>query len=451
MDLLIQRLEERLAPVWVRAEKYRAGRFARDIVRAVFGLLHGFRGEQVTVRAAALTFISLFSLIPLLTVGLGLLRVLRQQQIQLRVQKLVHDVLDPGVREGTAAFLDHFISTATSTTVSGIGAIGLLVSAGSLIHNLDESINTIWHVRSRRRWYVQLGLYLAVLFGGPLVVGLSLSATSIVRRFVASQRLASAPELFWIGGLIVTVTAMTALYILTPATRVKFRSALAGGLVAGLAWDIAKHVYAEFAQRSFQWNPVYGSLGALPLFLLWIYVSWIIVLSGARLAYAVQHATYRGVILDLERHPRARELVAARVAQLITTALLQARRPPRPRELAATLQVPDSTINEIVELMVAAGLITRIKGGGLRPSRSPQDLTLADVAGAVGGIARLLPRSAEEFAKAPEFQDVEALFQTLDDASLDRLRTVTWESLTPKTSPPRPAEPVPAATGSGKL
>lgn len=429
MDRLLQKIEERLAPLWTRVEPYRAGRFARDIVRALLGLLHGFRGEQVTVRASALTFISLFSLIPLLAVALGLLRLLKQQVLLLRVQQLAHDVLAPGVRENTAAFLDRFINTATSTTVSGVGALFLLFSAGSLIHNLDDSINAIWHVRRRRKWYVSLGLYLAVLIGGPVVVALSIAATGLVRRLVLGAKLAHAQDLFPLGGLFITVAAMTILYSLTPATRVRFRSALAGGLIAGVAWEIAKHTYALFAERSFQVNPVYGSLGALPLFLLWIYVSWIIVLSGARLAYAVQHATFRGVILDLERHPRARELIAVRVAQLITEALLHGKPPPRPRELARTLQVPDSVVNEIVELMVISGLLTRMKKGGLRPAKSPKELTLADASGAVGGIARLVPRSAEDFAKVPEFQGVENLFETLDDTALDRLRTVTWEAL----------------------
>lgn len=416
-------------------ENTRGGRFARDVVRAVLGLLHGFRGEAISVRAAALTYISLFSLVPLLAVALGFLRLLKQKQITARVQALAHDVLAPGVREETAAFLDSFLKSASSTAVSGIGVIGLLIAASSLVYNLEKSINAIWHVRRERPLLLRAGMYLLVLLGGPVVVALSLVATGIVKRAVTRFGLPYSAELLWGGAIVVTIAAMTALYKLTPATGVRFRSALAGGFVAGVAWDVAKHVYSEFAQISFKLNPFYASLGALPLFLLWIYVSWLIVLTGARLAYAVQHASFRGVILDLERHPRARELIAARIAQLTTVALMDGHPAPTAKQLARSLEVPDQTMFEIVELMEQAGLLTRIKRGGLRPARSPAELTLADVAAAVGGIAALLPRSADDFAKAPEFQTVEAMFQGLDHVAVDRLKNVTWDKLASKAAP----------------
>lgn len=421
--------------MWKRVQTTRGGRFARDIVRAALGLLHGFRGEQVSVRAAALTYISLFSLVPLLAVALGLLRLIKQKAITERVQELAHDVLAPGVREETAAFLDSFIKTASSTAVSGMGAIGLLIAAGSLVYNLEKSINSIWHVRRERPVYIRGLMYLGVLLGGPIVVGLSLAATGVFQRIVTRMNLPYSREFLWVGAVVVTMASMTALYKLTPATGVRFRSALAGGMVAGLAWDVAKHLYSEFAAVSFKLNPFYASLGALPLFMLWIYVSWLIVLMGARLAYAVQHASFRGVILDLERHPRARELIAARIAQLTTTALLDGFPAPTAKKIARSLEVPDQTLFEIVELMEQAGLLVRIKRGGLRPARPPADLTLADVAAAVGGIAALLPRSADDFAKAPEFQTVEAMFQGLDHVAIERLKHVTWDKLASKAMP----------------
>lgn len=374
---------------------------------------------------------------PLLAVGLGFLRLIKQKEITARVQALVHDVLAPGVREETTAFLDAFLKTASSTAVSGIGVIGLLIAAGSLVYNLEKSINAIWHVRRERPAYVRVLMYLGVLLGGPVVVALSLAATGVFQRLVTRLHLPYSTEFLWVGAVVVTVGAMTALYKLTPATTVRFRSALAGGMVAGLGWDVAKHLYSGFASATFTLSPFYASLGALPLFLIWIYVSWLIVLMGARLAYAVQHASFRGVILDLERHPRARELIAARIAQLTTVALMDGHPAPTTKKLARSLDVPDQTLFEIVELMEQAGLLVRIKRGGLRPARAPADLTLADVAAAVGGIAALLPRSADDFAKAPEFQTVEALFQGLDHVAVDRLKAVSWDKLASRASPSR--------------
>ena len=146
-------------------------------------------------------------------------------------------------------------------------------------------------------------------------------------------------------------------------------------------------------------------------------------------ARAVQNASFHAVILDLERHPRARELIAARVAQLATISLFDGTPPPTPRELARRLQVPDQVLKEILEMLEQSGLIFRVARGAIRPARSPNDLTLADVSGSVGGLAQLLPRASAEFPDAPEFQSVEHLFAGLDVTTIDRLRGITWAAL----------------------
>src|SRR5207248_8399970 len=122
--------------------------------------------------------------------------------------------------------------------------------------------------------------------------------------------------LLTLGSTISSILVFTGIYKLAPHAPVRGRSALSGGIVGGLAWEIARHGYASFAALAFNYNPLYGSLSAAPLFLMWIYVSWWLMLFGARLSYAVEHAAFRGEFMDLITHPRARELVAARVAQL---------------------------------------------------------------------------------------------------------------------------------------
>ena len=189
-----------------------------------------------------------------------------------------------------------------------------------------------------------------------------------------------------------------------------------------MAWELAKHGYAAFSALAFRSSPVYAALGALPLFLMWIYVSWMIVLLGARVAYTVQHVSYRGVLLALERHPRARELVAARVAQLITRAFLEGTPPPTPRRIARQLSLPDATTRETLGLLSDAGLV-RKAGLGVVPARAPEELTVGDISLAVGGLASLGTGGAEPSSP------LEALFESADASTLAHLSGMSWTAL----------------------
>ncbi|MBM4381654.1 MAG: YihY family inner membrane protein [Deltaproteobacteria bacterium] len=417
----VQRLLERLRG---RVRDSSAARFVEDLSHAVLGVAFGFRGEPLSLRAGALTFISLFSLLPLLAVALGLLGLLKASAVQAQLEEWVHGVLAPGVRAETTALLDRFLDTAVATQLSSAGGLLLLLSASTLLRSLDESINAIWHVRERRPFWIRMLIYLAVLVVGPVAVGLSITLTGRVREFLFQGNSGLVGAVAWATTLGITVAALSMLYLLAPATRVHRRAALAGGVFAGLTWEMAKHGYAAFAASSFKYSPVYATLGALPAFLLWIYVSWMLVLLGARVAYTVQHASYRGVILALERHPRAREMVAARMAQLIAAAALTEHAPPTPGRLARQLGVPDSTAHETLSLLASAGLVKRHRGGVV-PARPPAELTVGDISLAVGGLASLGAPGTPPGPTSP----LERLFESVDAAALQQLSTLTWAEL----------------------
>ncbi len=227
------------------------------------------------------------------------------------------------------------------------------------------------------------------------------------------------------------VLVLTLLYKLAPHAHVRWRSALSGGLVSGIAWDIARHTYSGIATLAFSANPVYGSLGIAPLFLMWIYVSWAIVLFGARLAYAVEHAAFRSSFMDITNHPRARELIAARVAQISARAFLAKEPGPTTRAIAEQLSVPGQTVDEIVSRLETAGLIKIEKKGELRPARDPSLLTLADLSAAVGGVV-----STDDTSGRPaDFAAFERLFRQVDTASIEKLSQISWSALV--TSPPQ--------------
>ena len=422
---------------WEQLARTRAGRFAVDTALAAHAVLRGFRGEQLGSRAAALTYISIFSLVPLLTVALALLRVLHQDGFQRRLRGLIFELLAPGVREESAAFLERFLSFGSTTAVSSVGFLALLVSAGSLLRHVDGALNELWGVRHKRPFALRLVVYALLLLFGPLLAALSLSGTGALRALVLGTHLPYAPQLLTVGTGVLAAGALTLLYLWAPHAHVRVRSALAGGLVAGLAWSVARAAYVAFAAHSFRYNPLFASLGALPLFLAWIHLSWLVLLFGARLAYAVEHASFRASLAAFGDHPRARELLAACVAQEATRAWVEAAPAPLPRELATQLRVPEALLGEVVEQLLEAGLLQQARRGGLTPGGPPEQLTLSDVWGAVhgsGARAALAPRTA---GCGSPFEHLERLFLQADEAGARILARTSWLDLVH----PSPAEP----------
>lgn len=425
---LRRRLEERSTRAWSKVEGTPIGRFAADTLRAARSVVHGFRGEVLHLRAGNLTYITIFSLVPLLTIGVVVLQLYHQATLEQRLTQFVEGILAPGVRAESAAFLRRFVTSASSKAAGGVSFVFLMLSGGMLLRQLDFSLNEIWAVQKRRPLVVSLVLYASLLLGGPVLLGAWLTTASTLQSFLAHAHLAALSLAIEVGSWLASTAALTLLYKLAPHAPVRMRAAFAGGLVGGLGWELAKRLYAEFAGAIFRANPIYGSLSAVPLFLMWIYVSWWLVLFGARLAYAVEHAAYRGEFMDLLSHPRTKELVGARVAQLTAAAVLAQSPGPTVREVANRLKLPPQPVREVVRLLEEGGLLVVGPGQRLVPSRPLEQLTVADISAAVGGVAKLLKRDASA-SKLEGFQAVEQAFDEIDDAALARLGQLTWAAL----------------------
>ena len=443
---------------WAPLGRTRTGRFAMDTFLAVRSLARGFQGENIRLRAAALTYISVFSLVPLLTVVVAVLGAYHQEAFQDRLRAFIFAVLAPGVREESASFLDRFLESGNTTAIGSAGFLGLLFSASSLLHNIDVSLNEIWGVKNNRPWLLRALIYTGLLLFGPLMLVISFAGTSEVRSLLQGTQaplfLRLSDQMFGTLSPLTGVVGLTVLYYVTPNTHLRFRSALAGGLVAGLSWWVARYVYTGAAAYSFRHNPLYASLGALPMFLAWLYVDWFVVLIGGRLSYAVEHATYRDSLWAFGAHPRARELVGARIAQQATLVWFDGGTPPLPRDLALRLRVAETLVDEVVDDLERAGLIERHRRGGLLPARPPAELTLADLTLAVHGVYNPVQPDAWSTPRAPGFEPMEAFFQQADQSGLDVLRRTRWLDLAILERPglagvEAAAAPTPVATGSG--
>ena len=168
----------------------------------------------------------------------------------------------------------------------------LLFAVISLLTNIERAFNEVWGVGRARNLLQRFQVYWPLVTLGPIVVGLSLSTSAAVESSQTVQQLVElAPMLgllLNLGPLFLTCLFFTFLYLVMPNTRVSFRCAALGGFVGGSLWTLAQKLFALYAANAITYSAIYGSLGAVPLFVIWVYVSWTVALLGAMLTFAVQ-------------------------------------------------------------------------------------------------------------------------------------------------------------------
>lgn len=387
--------------------------------RRLRALVAGFRGEPIGLRAGNLTFVTVTSLVPLAVVILSLVHQFGAAHLDRLVQGLFTELLSPGGEQTVRAFF-------SATHVRAAGSVSFLVvmaSAGVLLRHLDASLNEVWAVRRRRSLLASLGLYAGTLVFGPLLIVLSLLGTEGLKHVVAWLELPLPGSVFELGTVLWAAAVFSLLYKYAPHASVPWKSALIGGVAAGLCWEVARKVYGGMASLFLSADALYGSLGIAPLFLAWVYVAWYIVLAGARLGYAVAHVDFHDQFGALLAHPRSQELIASRIAELLTRALQDGLGGRTVSSLASELRLPQQRVAEVCACLVDAGLVARSPGQLLFPARPPEELTLADISRAVGGT------DLERNPGTGPFQVAARLFTVADEVTLEKLGELTWVDL----------------------
>lgn len=250
--------------------------------------------DRCEASAAGLTWVTLFSLVPMLTVFYLILSVVPSfQALGARLEELVFLNFVPSTGQEIQQYLGGFTAQARKLTVPG--TVILFVSAWLMLRNIEDTFNRIWRVRQGRRGLMRVVLYSAILSLGPLLAGSALLVSSYLFSLSALNSMPELPLLktALIGLLpeLFSFTAFTLLFVAVPNRRVRLLHGAAGGLITALVFDAGKSAFA-WAVAKGSYGLVYGAFAALPLFLLWLYLSWLLVLVGAEFVYALSH--YQG-------------------------------------------------------------------------------------------------------------------------------------------------------------
>jgi membrane protein len=347
-------------------------------------LARAMGGAGLRLRAMALTFISLFAIVPAIVVAFSVVDAFAGMDVLWsRVQEYLLDNLAVGARASIAPHLERFIRNAHATSAGLVGGGILVWSALALFGHVEDALNEIWKVRKRRSIPQRALIYWAGLTLAPFLLAASLALGHAVETWLAGVPVGQAAAR--LGAIALDCTVFTALYLFVPATRVRPSAAAFGGVVAGVAWEIAKGLYAWASARFFRYHAIYGSVAAVPTFLLWLYVSWTLVLFGARVSFVAQHARLLLRGHPVEATPLGRELLAARAMLEVALAYDRGETPPDPGEVALRIESFGEPVREVVGALRVQGLVLELAGGGLVPGRPLAAITLADVRRAISG------------------------------------------------------------------
>lgn len=248
-------------------------------------LYRRFNADHCLMTATALSYTTLLSLVPLLMVVFSIVSAFPVfDAATATMQDFIFRNFLPAAGETVQQYVTGFMDKAG--TLTGVGIIFLVITALMLMNTIDAALNGIWRVRKARSMVARLAVYWAALTLGPLLIAVSIVATTYIVGTSRFGEAAGAALVRWTPFLSTTL-ALTLLYVLVPNRRITFRYGVISAVLAATLFELAKVGFAHYVASGPVYGTIYGALATVPLFLVWIYVSWAIVLLGAEFNYCL--------------------------------------------------------------------------------------------------------------------------------------------------------------------
>ncbi|MCK4305626.1 MAG: YihY/virulence factor BrkB family protein [Candidatus Eisenbacteria sp.] len=453
---LQQFLSERLWEEDLKARRGFRGLLFREL-RILVVVGQGVYRGQIPLRASAMTLATLLALIPSIVLVFTLIGAFGGfEGIDAHLQRFILQNLIAGVQDQVSAFLKTFLAGVHSGAFQGISLFFLLGAVFGLLRTVEGAFNHIWGIKRMRSVPHQLTTYTTIAALSPFLVGFSLMATASMQNAPVFLRLQSwAPVgglfhfIFGLLPILVTVLALTFLYVVLPNTKVSIFSAFPSALLAGAIWEISKWGYGSYLSSRAMYSSLYGSLTAIPILILWIQLSWIIVLGGALLTFAREAADsflLEEGALTASFHDRLRAALRCMIS--ICRAHSRGETAPNVSELSVDVHIPVRLVRSAVGDLLSGGLLHEVVRrqamgeGGLVPAKDVQNLSVHDVVACLQSAGTSSPPSTGE----NEAREVERILLEID-SNLENLgRPMTFNRILEgleNSSLPSPAIPAP--------
>ena len=242
--------------------------------------------------ASALTYTTLLSLVPLSAVVFSVFAAFPMfESFAGQIQNFVFENFVPTSGEAIQQYLEEF--SAKTSKLTAIGTAGLILSALLMMNTIEGAMNDVWHITSSRKAIPKFMVYWAMLTLGPILVGASLAVTSYLTSLPLLSETAFVTDikatLLGLLPFLATTMACTLLYSVVPNTYVPLRNAFIGAVVAAILFEMAKKAFALYVTAFPTYQMIYGALATIPVFLVWLYLSWMVVMLGAEISYCLTH------------------------------------------------------------------------------------------------------------------------------------------------------------------
>lgn len=363
-------------------------RWGVTALRTGWVLLRDLLDGQITLRAMSLVYTTLLAIVPLLAVSFSVLKGFGVHNL---VEPMLLNLLQPLGPKGVeiSARIIDFVDNIQVGVLGVFGLALLLYTAVSMVQKIEAAFNEIWHVTETRPLGRRFSDYLSVILIGPVLMftavgaAASFSSSEAVQYVIAIQPLGVLLKI--LGTLIpylLVICAFTFIYIFVPNTRVSFKAAGIGALVAGVLWATLGWAFAAFVTSSSKYAAIYSAFATLIFFMIWLYVGWLILLIGSKVAFYFQNPQFvsreRGAI-DLSN--RQREILGLAAMLEIARAFDQSEPAPDGLAMVAALKVPPDGVAQVIAPLAEAGLISGVKDpeGGWVPGRALRRIGLDEV------------------------------------------------------------------------
>ena len=398
----------------------------RQFWKMGYAVVRETKAGGLDYRAMSLVYTSLMALVPLLAVSFSILKSFGAETY---LEPFLLQTLEPlGDRAGVvAAKILDAVRHLKVGVLGFLGMIFLFYVSVSLLEKIEESFNHIWRVRAARNPMRRFADYLSFTLLGPLVVFSAFGGMSaLLERHTRNPWLRGWFDLVTAGlhallPYAFIIAAFSAAYLYIPNVNVKPKAALVGGVVAGLAWKLAGWLFAAFVAGSTQYNALYSSFAILVLFMIWLYVSWLILLAGGQVSFFCQHPRYiRLPPGHVRLSGRLLEQLGIAILVLIGRAFLRGEPAWTVHRLAEHLDLPDDCVEEVLDTFTQAELLLKARHRQeiYLPARDLAAIGLADAVAALRGRSR--NAVVDEWADTIP-PTVVALQSNIDEAVADAL------------------------------
>ena len=326
-----------------------------------------FSDNKCELRASALTFYTLLSIVPVVAMAFGVAKGFGLEKI-LEAQLLAKLEGQPEVADRLLGFARTLLENTKGGAIAGVGVAVLFWSVIKVLGNIESALNDIWGIARARALGRKLADYLSVMIICPVLLIIASSVTLLVTTQITTM-VEGLAFLGYAGGIIIILIKFlpytviwflfTFMYVFMPNTKVQLKSAIWGGVLAGTIYQLTQFTYIKFQVGVSGYGAIYGSFAALPLFLVWLQLSWLIVLFGAEVSFAHQNvAAYEFAADCASLSNRFKRTVALFITHHCVKAFVHAQSAPTAEDIAQELEIPirlvRSTLFELTEAQILA-------------------------------------------------------------------------------------------------